>query len=108
MGIPAALAQTPSFIPDGGVPGCDFASGDLVASCVPLFIAHVIKTVFGFVGGVCLILILIAGYRLLLAVVTGGDKSTGFEMLRWAIIGFVTSALTFFIIDFIISTLAGV
>lgn len=108
MWIEKASAQTLSLIPDGGVPGCDFASGDLVARCVPLFIAHVIRIVFGFVGGVCLILILISGYRILLAVVTGGDKSTGFEMLRWAIIGFITSALTFFIIDFIISTIAGI
>ncbi|MFH0851671.1 MAG: hypothetical protein V1876_02885 [Candidatus Peregrinibacteria bacterium] len=108
MWIEKAAAQTSSLIPEGGVPGCDFASGDLAKDCVPLFIAHVIKVVFGFVGGVCLILILISGYRILLAVITGGDKSTGFEMLRWAIIGFITSALTFFIIDFIISTLAGV
>ena len=108
MWIEKAAAQTLSLIPDGGVPGCDFASGDLVASCVYLFIAHVIRIVFGFVGGVCLILILISGYRILLAVITGGDKSTGFEMLRWAIIGFITSALTFFIIDFIISTIAGI
>ncbi|MDD5041516.1 MAG: hypothetical protein PHX87_04145 [Candidatus Peribacteraceae bacterium] len=108
MWIPRAAAQTLSLIPDGGVPGCDFASGDLVKDCIPLFIAHVIRVVFGFVGGVCLILILISGYRILLAVVTGGDKSTGFEMLRWAIIGFITSALTFFIIDFIISTIAGI
>jgi hypothetical protein len=72
-----------------------------------MFIAHVIKVIFGFVGGVCLILILISGYRILLAVSTGGDKSAGFEMLRWSIIGFITCALTFFIIDFIISSIAG-
>ncbi|MDD4287568.1 MAG: hypothetical protein PHO20_00055 [Candidatus Peribacteraceae bacterium] len=108
MWISKAAAQTLSLIPEEGVAGCDFASGDLAAKCVPLFIAHVIKVVFGFVGGVCLILILISGYRILLAVITGGDKSTGFEMLRWAIIGFITSALTFFIIDFIISTIAGI
>ncbi|MDO8468546.1 MAG: hypothetical protein Q7S29_02195 [Candidatus Peribacter sp.] len=108
MWIEKAYAQTLSLFPDGGVAGCDFASGDITKNCVPLFIAHVIQVVFGFVGGVCLILILISGYRILLAVVTGGDKSTGFEMLRWAIIGFVTAALTFFIIDFIISTIAGI
>lgn len=108
MWIPAALAQTPSLIPEGGVPGCDFVTGELTKSCVPMFIAYVIRVVFGFVGGVCLILILISGYRILLAVITGGDKSSGFEMLRWAITGFIVSALTFFIIDFIISTIAGV
>lgn len=108
MWIPSALAQTPSLIPAGGVPGCDFVSGNLRADCVYLFIAHVIQVIFGFTGGVCLILIMISGFRLLFAVITGGDKSSGFEMLRWALIGFVTSACTFFIIDFIISTIAGV
>lgn len=107
MWIPAAHAQL-SFIPDGGVAGCDFASGNIVARCVPAFIAHVIQIIFGFAGGVCLILILLSGYRLVLAVVTGGDKSTGFEMLRWAVIGFITCALTFFIIDFVISSIAGI
>jgi len=107
MWIPVALAQTPSLFPDGGVAGCDFASGNITAPCVYIFIAHVIQVVFGFVGGVCLILILISGYRVLFAVVTGGERSAGTEMMRWAIIGFITCALTFFIIDFIISTLAG-
>ena len=108
MWIPVAAAQTLSLIPEGGVAGCDFASGNLAARCVPLFIAHVIKVVFGFAGGVCLILILLSGYRMILAVITGGEKGAGIEMLRWALIGFITSALTFFIIDFIISTIAGI
>lgn len=108
VGLPVrALAQTPSFIPAGGVPGCDFVTGNLSKNCVPLFIAHALQTIFAFVGGICLILIIIAGYQILLAVSTGGDRSGGIQTLRWAITGFIVSALTFFIIDFIISTIAG-
>lgn len=105
LDIPATFAQE-SFIPEGGG-GCDIASGDIQASCIPGFIAHIIAVIFSFTGGICLILILFAGYRILLATATGGDKSSGIELLRWAIIGFIASALTFFIIDFIISSIVG-
>jgi hypothetical protein len=101
-----AYATTPSIITEDS--GCDFVTGQIEASCVPEFIAHVIQTVFTFTGGICFILILISGYRLLVSVVTGGDKTQGMEMLRWAVVGFVVSALTFFIIDFVISSIAGV
>lgn len=101
-----ALAQTPSFIPEGGIPGCDFATGNVHASCVPIFIAHVIRTIFGFIGGVCLILIMYAGYQYILGAATG-NSSAGKDMLKWAILGFVLSALSFFIIDFVIATIAG-
>ena len=70
-----------------------------------MFIAHVIRVIFGFTGGVCLLLILLSGYRIILDL---GDRTNSKTMLQWAIIGFITSALTFFIIDFVISTLAGI
>ncbi|MDD4628712.1 MAG: hypothetical protein PHE68_04960 [Candidatus Peribacteraceae bacterium] len=102
-----AFAQdTASFIPqDGG--GCDIATGDIQADCIPGFIANIIKTIFGFTGGIFLVLVMISGFRIMIGKATGGDSSSGYTMLRFAIIGFITSALTFFIIDFFISTIAG-
>jgi hypothetical protein len=107
LGIATAHAQTPSFIPAGGVAGCDFASGRVTADCIPMFLAHIIQTIFGFTGAICLIMILISGYQFALGSVTGGDTSAAKERLKWAIIGMIVSALAFYIIDFVISSLAG-
>jgi len=105
-GIPA-YAQTPSLIPSEEIDGCDFASGDVTAECVPNYLAYLIKTIFGFTGAICLVMILYAGYEYVLGTVTGGDSSAGKDRIKWAIIGMIVSALAFFIIDFVIATLAG-
>ena len=102
--FPAALAQ--SFIPSGGG-GCDLANGNIDADCIPDFIAHVIATVFGFTGGVFLILIILSGYKIAIGAVTGGDSSKGKEMMKQSVFGFILCALTWFIIDFFISVLNG-
>lgn len=86
---------------------CDFKSGEITAKCVPIYLAYLIKTIFGFAGAICLFVIMFAGYEFVLGSVTGGDTSAGKERLKWGIIGFIVSALSFFIIDFVISTLAG-
>jgi len=102
--IPFALAQ--SFIPEGGG-GCDLANGNIDADCIPDFIAHIIATIFGFTGGVFLILVILSGYKIAIGSVTGSDSSKGKEMLKQSIFGFILCALTWFIIDFFISVLAG-
>ncbi|MEI8230504.1 MAG: hypothetical protein WCG83_05230 [Candidatus Peregrinibacteria bacterium] len=108
LGIPHALAQTPSFIPSENIPGCDFFSGNIHAACVPLYIAHVIQTIFGFSGGICLLLIVYSGFQYLFNSLPGGSGGTEAKStLRWALLGFIISSLTFFVIDFIIGTLAG-
>ncbi len=107
--VPAAMAQwTPSLIPAEGVPGCDFMSGRVTADCIPFYMAHLIKTIFAATGAICIIMILISGYKFALGGVTGGDSSDAKETLKWAIIGMIVSALAFFIIDFVISSLAGI
>ena len=105
----ATLAQmTPTLIPAEPIsPECDFQSGEVTAKCVPIYIAYLIKTIFGFAGAICLFVIMFAGYEFVLGSLTGGDTSAGKERLKWGIIGFIVSALSFFIIDFVISTLAG-
>lgn len=103
--IPTASAQ---LIPASGVPGCDFVSGNIDKDCIIMFIIHITKFFFAGIGGFCVVYIIIGGYKILISVASGGDKSSGVETIRWAIIGFIVSALTFFIIDFVLSTLAGV
>lgn len=105
--IPRALAQTPSLFPEGGIEGCDFAGGEISADCVPIFLAHLIKFIFGFAGAVCLFMIIFAGYQIAISSLSGQDTSPGKQRIVWAIIGFIVCALAFFIIDFVISTIAG-
>jgi hypothetical protein len=99
-------AATPSLFPKGNIDGCNFYEGTIDAQCVPSFIAHVIQLIFGLTGTVFLIMVLISGYQFALRGVTQDDSGAK-ERLRNAIIGMITCALSFFIIDFIISTLAG-
>lgn len=108
LGEQTAFAQgTPSLIPAEGVAGCDFLGGEISASCIPDYIAYVIKFIFGFVGAICLITIMYAGYEIALSSLSGGDRSSGMQRLTWAIIGLIICALAFFLIDFVISSIAG-
>jgi len=95
-----------SFIPSGGG-ACKLGEGEIKADCIPKFIGEVIRMIFSFTGGIFLVLILFSGYQMMLGKAMGGDKSAGMTTLRYAVIGFIVSALSFFIIDFVISTLAG-
>ncbi len=85
---------------------CDFKTGQIDADCIPEYIAYVIKQLFAFTGGICIIVIMIGGTMWVLGNAAGGtDKAK--DVIRWGIIGMIISALSFFIIDFIISTMAG-
>lgn len=88
------------------VSGCDFVGGRVTAGCVPAFLAHIIRFIFGLTGAFALIMIIISGYQIALAKALGRDRSEGFTRLRVAIIGFILCAFSWFIIDFIIRSLA--
>lgn len=102
---PSAHAQS---IITGGIPGCNFITGEINAGqCLPNFIAHLIQFVFGFAAGICLIMIIFAGYEIVIGNLPGGSSEAGKNRLTWAIIGFIMAATSFFIMDFIISTIGG-
>ena len=106
FGLNAPSASAQALITQ--IEGCDFASGEIHAACIPIFLAHIIEFIFGFAGAVCLIMIIYSGYEIAISSLGGGDRSAGLNRLKFAIIGFVVSALAIFIIDFIISTIAGI
>jgi len=95
-----------SFI-ESGAGGCNFATGNIHADCIPDYLAHVLKLIFSLVGVVCFFMIIIAGYQIMLGNLTGGGKDAGKTTLLWAIIGFIISALSFFIVDFVITAIGG-
>ena len=91
-----------------GIPGCNFESGLVTAACVPNMISHIIAIIFGLIGGIAAIMIVISGYQVALAKATGRDRSEGLTRLRVAIIGFILCAFSWYILDFIIASLAGI
>lgn len=107
--IKVHAAGTPSII-DGSLIGdeCDFTEGIINAgSCLPAFIAHIIRFVFAFSAGIAIIMIIFAGYEIVIGSLPGGSSESGKNRLTWAIIGFIMAAASFFIMDFIISAIGG-
>ena len=94
-----------TFIPESGIPGCNFKTGELTAECIPNYIGFLIQQVFAFTGAIFLIVLIIGGYQYAFGNIAGG-KEKGMERIRFGIIGMIVCALSFFIIDFIISTIA--
>jgi len=102
-------ASAQAFITNG-IGGCNFTSGELTAACIPNFLAHVIQTIFGFTGAICILMLILAGYEYILGSLpggAGGSKESAIERLKWAIVGFIVSSLAFFIIDFFIAAIGG-
>lgn len=103
--VPVAHAQA---LITAGIPGCDFATGEIDPGlCIPSFIAHVIQFIFAFAGSICVIMIIFGGYEIVIGNLSGGGADAGYTRIRWAIIGFVMAATSFYIMDFIIAAIAG-
>ena len=62
---------------------------------------------FGFAAGICIVMIIFAGYEIVLGSLPGGSSEAGKTRLTWALIGFIMAATSFFIMDFIISAIGG-
>ena len=105
-------AQHHSLITD--VPGCSQGMHGLLTDgvinagkCIPAFIAHVIQFLFGFAGGIFLLVVIWSGYEIVLGSLPGGSSEAGKSRLTWAIIGFILAATSFFIMDFIVKAIGG-
>ncbi|MDP6527814.1 MAG: hypothetical protein QF858_02955 [Candidatus Pacebacteria bacterium] len=100
-------ARAQSLIPSSGKVGsCNFATGGIHAWCIPDYIAYLLGIIFMFIGAIFFLMIVISGYQIALGSVTG-DKEGGRKKLITAIIGFIISAFSFFIIDWVVCTIAG-
>lgn len=100
-------AGAQSLIPSSGQVGsCNFITGGIHAWCIPDYIAYLLGIIFMFIGAIFLLMIVVSGYQIALGSVTG-DKESGRKKLVTAIIGFIISAFSFFIIDWVVCTIAG-
>ncbi len=109
LGLLAGLAAVPvraqefALIADG-IEGCDFVTGILDSSCIPNFIAFLVKMIFGATGMIFMINVMIGGYQLAISGVTE-DKASGKNRIMYSILGFIVCACAFLIVDFIVSAL---
>lgn len=103
LGIPAASAQNLRVITN--LPGCDFTTGNLQASCIPAFIGHLIQLVFGLISILFLLNVMYAGYQIALGYIRG-EKAEGIERLRWSILGLIISVCAFLILDLAVSVIS--
>ena len=90
------------------LPDCNFSTGRVHFNCIPAFLSHIIQFIFGLTGAVFLIMVIIAGYQIAIGKAIGKDRSEGLTRLRVAIVGFILCAISWYIVDFIISALAGI
>lgn len=105
--IPFTAGAQPTSIISASA-GCDFASGEFDASCIPQFLAHVIQFFFGLSGGYFLVQLLIGGYKYVLgSAVPGQDSSEGKQHIQQSILGFLVVLLAYYIVEFIIATFVG-
>lgn len=106
LAVQVSSAQPVSLIGNDVPCRGKFISGQITADCIPLYIAYVIQQVFKFTGAICLIAIMIGGFQYALGNLVGG-KDKALATIRWAVLGMIISALSFFIIDFILSALGA-
>jgi len=100
-------AQASTLIPSSGRLGtCNFRTGTIHADCIPEYIGYLIEILFMLIGAFFFIMILLSGYQIAIGSLAGGEGlSAGLQRLKWAILGFMISAFSFFIIAFFISAL---
>lgn len=99
-----ALAQfNPHLIPESGtIGGCSFITGQFTWGCIPLYIAFLIQTVFSFIGTLCLIQIIWAGYEMAIGGLSG-DKEAGKNRLQRALMGLAFSLFVYLIVNMVVS-----
>ncbi|MCF7844696.1 MAG: hypothetical protein K9M03_02615 [Kiritimatiellales bacterium] len=99
--IISKAATNITLIPDN-VGACDFKNGDVNAECIKDYIGYLIGVLFALIGAFFFIMILVSGYQIAIGTVVG-EKEKGKEKLKWAIVGFIISALAFFIVNLFVS-----
>ena len=103
LGIPGTASAQMGVIIEG-LTGCDFETGKLDASCIPVFIGHLVETIMMLVGAIFVINVMIGGYQYAIGVLQG-DEGKGKDRIFWSIIGFITTVCAYLIIDLVLTVL---
>lgn len=105
--VSAALAQVePHLIPESGIlaEGCNFITGEFHFHCIPLYVAYLIQLIFSFLGTICLLVIIWAGFEWAFAGFQG-DTSKAKLRLQNALLGLAFCVLSYLMVDTLISAL---
>lgn len=84
---------------------CNFHTGQFAAFCIPAYLAYLISVIFALTGAIFLLMIILGGYQYVIGKAGGGGGEEGKARVRFAIIGFLVTALAFYIVDFVLSAL---
>lgn len=87
-----------------GLTGCDFTTGRLKASCIPVFIGHLVQLIMFLVGAIFVINVMIGGYQYAIGVLQG-DEGKGKDRIYWSIIGLIATVCSYLIIDLVLTVL---
>lgn len=99
------LAQNPALIPAEEITGCDFKTGEIHAACLPNYLAYLIGALFSITGVIFLLMLIIGGYQYVLGSAGYGNKEEGIARIRFAVIGFIVTALSFYIVEFVLDVI---
>lgn len=95
----------PQLIPESGIiGGCDFVTGDIHFDCIPLYVAYLIRLIFGMLGIIFLAMMIWGGYEWAFSGLQS-DSQKAKSRIRNAILGLIFSLLSFFIVDAIVGIL---
>jgi hypothetical protein len=105
--VPMALAQAaPANIP---VPAaCDFRFGGAALApgamfaCIPAYISVLTEVVIGFCASICLIRLIIAGFRYMSGSLISGSSDDARKDIFNALLGLAVSLLTYIIIETVV------
>lgn len=109
LGLAAAVTAVPAAAQDfsiirDGIEGCDFVTGNLEVECIPNFIGALVKGIFGLIGIIFMINIMLGGYQIAFSGLTE-DKGAGKNRIYYSIFGCFVSVAAFLLVDFVVSAL---
>lgn len=85
--------------------GCNWATGQLQAKCIPVFIGHLVFVLFSLISAFFVINVMFAGYQIAMGA-WSGENTAGKDRLRNSIIGLVVSVCSYLILDLILTIIA--
>jgi hypothetical protein len=96
-----------SLIPASGQlsASCNFVTGNLNFSCIPLYIAYLVQMLLAIAGGFFIFGMMMAGYKYMIGSVTQAGTEAGKKEIIGRIIGFAVIVFSYLIVDTIVRLL---
>jgi hypothetical protein len=104
--VPLAWAQPDPMTPPAS---CDFRFGGLALPpggmwfCIPAYISMVTGVVIGFCASICLVRLIVAGFKYMLGPATGGSTDDAKKDIINALLGLAVCLLTYIIIETVVT-----